>query len=312
MLDGRASAPDVGRAERECRVLVVDDDPFALFAIETQIQNLGYTTVTAQGGQEALERLDAADIGLVVLDRVMPDLDGLDVVRQMKRRTALKNVPVVMVTGTDDPDEMRNGIEAGVFYYLQKPVDVRILASVLSAALRRAREFDALNHGGSDTLGFELTQAAKFRVRNLSEAESLSGFLANYFAVPERALPGIGALLVNAVEHGLCGIGFDRKGELLRDGIWRSEVDRIVSSLPADRGIDVTFVRRAEGDVLSVSDGGKGFDWRDRLRLDGTRSVGSHGRGLVQARTLSFDKLSFNEVGNQAVGLINNRTDLKW
>ncbi|WOI56218.1 response regulator [Palleronia sp. LCG004] len=295
------------------RVLIVDDDPFILLALGGQVADLGYAALSAESGREALKLLAAhADIGLVLLDRVMPEMDGVEVVRKMKAEAATRNIPVIMVTGTDDPAEIRMGIEAGVFYHLAKPVDTGVLASVMSAALRRARELSELAKGGSDTLGFALTRAARFEIRTLSEAESLSGFLANHFTVPERVLPGIGALLVNAIEHGLCGIGYEAKGRLLRDGIWREEVDRRAAACPADRLVQVAFMRREDGDVISVTDPGPGFHWRDYMSIDTSRSASTHGRGLLQARTLSFDLLRFNATGNQAVGVVRNGKELEW
>ena len=125
-------------------------------------------------------------------------------------------------------------------------------------------------------------------------------------------LPGIAALLVNGVEHGLCGIGFDRKGELLRTGNWRREVDRLCRAQPAERAVEVTFGRREDGDIFAVTDPGPGFDWKAASALETSGAGSSHGRGLIQARRMSFDKLTFNAAGNQAVGIVHHRSELEW
>lgn len=293
------------------RILAVDDDQMALFLVESQIGGLGYEVATALNGRAALEILQKQRFDLVLLDRMMPEMDGLAVVHRMKAEPALKDIPIIMVTGADDHEQIREGIEAGVFYYLVKPAKPALLASVISAAFRKRAETDRLKSGGSDLEGFRLLEAARFSFRSLSEAEALAGFIANIFDEPDRALPGLGALLINAVEHGICRIGFEKKGELLLDGVWREEVDRLTETWSGSPAL-VSVARKDGGVAVSVSDPGPGFNWRDFVGFDATRSTKSHGRGIAQARVTSFDRIAFNKAGNEVVAFAKKSLELDW
>lgn len=303
-----ASPEDVGP-----RILAVDDDEMARFLLQTLLPKLGYSVRTASGGDEALAILEAeAGFAAILLDREMPGKDGIATTRMIKADPALERIPIIMVTGSTAPEEVQEGIEAGVFYYLPKPVNERVLSSVVAAALRQHAQTEILLKGGNETRGFELTTAAKFTFRSLDEAESLAGFVANYFPDPERSIEGIGALLINAVEHGICGIGLERKGKLLAGGLWREAVDRMLSKLPVTRTASAAVSRKETGVTLVVSDPGNGFDWRQFTTIDMSRSSASHGRGILRARSFAFDAVDYNAAGNQVLAFVRAKERFEW
>ncbi|SLN69427.1 hypothetical protein AQS8620_03275 [Aquimixticola soesokkakensis] len=293
-------------------ILAVDDDPVALTMIEALLQRLGYATQSARSGEDALERLGAGfEPSVILLDREMPGLNGIDVVRRLKESRDLARIPVIMVTGSDDPDEIREGIDAGVFYYLQKPTDARILSSVLTAALRQAEQSAMLMVDKKSTRGFELTEATKMTFRTMEDAAALAGFVANYFSDPDRCVDGIAALLFNAVEHGICGIGFEEKGRLLDDGRLRDEIRTRLSDKPDSHAV-ATVSRRADGVFLLVDDPGNGFDWREYTAIEISRSGASHGRGIARAKATAFDELKYNETGTRAIAFMRTSADFDW
>ena len=294
------------------KVLAVDDDPTALIMMEGLLARLGYDVATASGGQQAIDLLKSTPVAAILLDREMPGLDGIGTVRALKTDTRLARIPVIMVTGANDPDSVREGIEAGVFYYLEKPADAKLLSSVLSAALRQSAESSSLTAGEESTRGFDLTDSAKFRFRTVQDATALAGFIANYFPDPERVLEGAAALLFNAVEHGLYGLGYDAKGAALHSGTYTAELARRLDDLPAETHATAAVLRRKDNTILAVSDPGPGFDWRSYIDLDTSRSGATHGRGIMRARALSFDELRFSTAGNQVVGIMREREEFEW
>lgn len=98
-------------------VLVVDDDPVIRRFVRAVLEPVGYRVEEAASGQDALACIDELRPGVVVLDVMMPDLTGVDVVRQVGGGT----VKVLMLTAVDDPDVERESIEAGAVGYLTKP-----------------------------------------------------------------------------------------------------------------------------------------------------------------------------------------------
>ena len=301
-------------ADRPIRVLAVDDDRVGLMYLERQIRDLGYETVTAGHGQAAWEMLDADpnSVDVMVLDREMPVLDGMALASRIQGDARLRRTPIIMLTGADRPEQMREGIDAGVFYYLTKPLDSVLLRSVLNAATRQvAKQRTLRSELQQQRRGFELIQTCKFTLCTLDEAELLSVFMASCFPDPERTLPGLAALLTNAIEHGSAGIGYDAKTELLNDGSWRETVERRIENAP-DKTVDAVLARKTDGIYVVITDQGDGFQWQEFLSIDPSRAGDNHGRGIAQARMLSFDKLTYNAKGNQVVGFVRHLQELEW
>ncbi|WP_157982333.1 response regulator [Oceanicella sp. SM1341] len=300
------------------RILVVDDDELTRFYLEGLLADLGYDVDCARSGEEALAALarfeagQGQGYGVILLDRVMTGMSGMEVLARLAFLPGARHVPVIMVTGSNAPEEVREAIEAGVFYYLPKPVEAGLLASVVGAALRQAGQRARLTAGTEDDTGFRLATAAKFAYSSLAEAEKLAGFCANFFPDPERSIGGIAALMVNAVEHGICGIGFALKGELIRNGTLAEEIERRCAARAGGRPVEVTVVRRAADVALSVTDPGPGFDWREFMEFERVKPMMTHGRGIIEAKISGFDKLVFNEAGNQAIASVTTRSSIEW
>lgn len=308
--------PFAQRRDRPLTILSVEDDDLEREFLGEQIARLGHRTIQAENGERAMSALlkNHENIDIVLMDRQMPGMDGLTAVRQIKENPKLRRIPVVMITGTAGRAEMQESLEAGVFYYLTKPVDENVLRSVLIAAAREARQNRILADGFRHRQnGFSMIQICKFSFRTLEDAESLAAFAAQSFPDPERVLPGLGELLINAVEHGIFEIGYDRKTVLLNDDSWRAEVERRQGLEEyKNRAAELLITRQDGGVYAIVSDHGKGFEWWRYLTIDPARAEDNHGRGIAQAATVSFDKLSYNEAGNQAIAFVGEHKDLEW
>ncbi len=300
------------------RILVVDDDRIMLMMLEQTLKKQGYRVVTAASGEEALSlmRSDGENIDSVILDREMPGLSGLEVVDKMKSDHALANIPVIMLTGSGDPEQIKQGIESGVFYYLIKPAGDSILSSVINSALREGRQKKTLiAQIHRQNAALKAVNACTVNVRTLTEAEDTASFLAGCFPEPERVVTGLLELLVNAIEHGNLGINYEEKAKLIAKNQWRKEIER-KAEIPAyrDKTAEVSFQRKPEVCILQITDSGKGFDWRKYWQIDPARATASHGRGIARARMISFDKMIYNEAGNQVTVAVRNSpaSTFKW
>lgn len=304
------------KTERPMNILAVEDDLFSMNFLKAQIVELGHKVVTAEDGKKAIDILKSSkgSIDVVLMDREMPVMDGLSAIRQMKQDYALRNIPVIMVTSADTMAEMQEGLDAGVFYYLTKPVKEEMLRSVLSAAVREAQQTKTLQEElGRHKTSFGLIDTCRFRFRTLDEAESLSAFMANCFDEPSRVLPGLGELLINAVEHGNLGIGYEHKSELVENGTWRAEIRRLESAPEhQNKFVDATIAHKEDGIYVVITDQGEGFEWKKFLQIDPARAGDNHGRGIAQARAVSFDKLTYNPLGNQVVAFVGKERRLEW
>jgi len=108
------------------RLLIVDDEPINI-QILSSILGDDYTLSAATNGSKALELARAQMPDLILLDMVMPDIDGLEVCRQLKRDEATQGIPVIFVTGMSDPDSEERGLDAGAVDYISKPVSPPIV-----------------------------------------------------------------------------------------------------------------------------------------------------------------------------------------
>jgi two-component system response regulator MprA len=122
------------------RVLVVDDDPDVREAVETALELEGHRVMGAADGLEALKRLGQAEYDAVVLDVLMPNLDGFEVCRRL--RAAGNRTPILIVTARDSEEDTIRGLDLGADDYLVKPFALGELLARVRALLRRTRPAD--------------------------------------------------------------------------------------------------------------------------------------------------------------------------
>src|SRR5262245_8438033 len=116
-------------------ILLVDDEEAVQKLLAYPLERDGYRVVQARDGDEALRQFDEHAIDLVVLDLMLPKLDGLEV---CKRLRAVSHVPIIMLTARDDEVDKVLGLELGADDYITKPFSIREFRSRIKAALRRA------------------------------------------------------------------------------------------------------------------------------------------------------------------------------
>lgn len=302
--------------DKKGRVLAVEDETTSLAILAGLLEELGYEVLEANLGREALDIVEreAATLDVIVLDKVMPEMDGLEVVSRLKDDPKARHIPIVMVTGSTKPEEVKEGIDAGVFYYLTKPYEDDVFKSVLTSAMREAdRRSNLKTELKKHQTSFGFIDRAEFTIQKLEEAEDLACFIANCFPNPETALPGLASLLVNAVEHGNLNIGYEAKSAMLAAGKWRESVDsRLEEGAFKNRKVKVTLTRTKEQVSVTIRDEGNGFDWAQYLEIDPARALHAHGRGIAQANKISFDELHFNEKGNEVTAISNVGSGIKW
>jgi len=118
------------------RILIVDDEPFNVDLLEQQLAEQGYRTIVATDGAQALERLAAEAPDLVLLDWMMPGMDGLEVLRRMRAEPRWAAVPVIMLTARGSTEDKVRALDAGADDYVTKPTDEAELWARIRAHLR--------------------------------------------------------------------------------------------------------------------------------------------------------------------------------
>jgi DNA-binding response OmpR family regulator len=122
-------------AEPKATVLVVDDEPIVRQVVATYLRQEGHPTLEASDGRTALELIERSDPGLVVLDVMLPGIDGLEVCRTIRRRS---DTPVIMLTARGEEADRIVGLDLGADDYVTKPFSPRELVARVRSVLRRS------------------------------------------------------------------------------------------------------------------------------------------------------------------------------
>jgi two-component system alkaline phosphatase synthesis response regulator PhoP len=122
------------------KILIIDDDARLVKNVETYLKDFGYRIDSALNGAEGLRKVQVLQPDLVLLDLMMPGLDGLEVCREIRKDNS---VPIIMLTARGEESDVVSGLEVGADDYLTKPFSLRELAARVKAALRRVKAAEA-------------------------------------------------------------------------------------------------------------------------------------------------------------------------
>jgi len=117
------------------RIMVVDDDPDTVTVLTRYLQREGFATLEALSGAQCLKLVGENHVDVILLDLMMPEMDGFQVVRALKNNPATAEIPVIMITARDDIESRSEGMRVGVSDFLAKPVFRKQLANRIKAQL---------------------------------------------------------------------------------------------------------------------------------------------------------------------------------
>jgi len=155
------------------RLLVVDDNEMNRDLLSRRLQNYGYETDIAENGVQALERLADSEFDLVLLDVMMPDMNGYQVLEAMQADKGLNDIPVVMVSALDEVESAVRCIELGAEDYLHKPINAVLLKTKVAAILEKKylRKREKEMHLEIENHNRYLEQRVQEQVRDISIAQ---------------------------------------------------------------------------------------------------------------------------------------------
>ncbi len=119
------------------KILVVDDEEDILELVRYNLAREGYTVTCAASGEEALKASVSGSIDLIILDLMLPGIDGLEVARRLKKNSGTKDTPIIMLTAKGEEADIVTGLELGADDYVTKPFSPRILIARIKAVIRR-------------------------------------------------------------------------------------------------------------------------------------------------------------------------------
>ncbi len=117
------------------KILAVDDEPDVLLIVQTGLEVEGFDVVTARNGREALEQARAEKPDVILLDVMMPEMDGFEVLGKLKEDDDTAMIPVIMLTGVSEKSKIQNALMGGTEYYIVKPFEFDELLNKVRQAL---------------------------------------------------------------------------------------------------------------------------------------------------------------------------------
>jgi two-component system alkaline phosphatase synthesis response regulator PhoP len=126
------------------KILIVEDEKDIVKMLEYNLKKEGFRTISAQDGEDALEYAVREHPDLIILDLMLPGMDGLEVCKELKKETKTASIPIIMLTAKAQESDKVVGLELGADDYVTKPFSPRELIARIKAVLRRAKEKDKL------------------------------------------------------------------------------------------------------------------------------------------------------------------------
>lgn len=292
------------------RILLVDDHPQAMKLLTMLAKKAGYQYETAADGAEALDKVTSAKPGYfsaIVSDRMMPKMDGMALLKTIKQNSDYQHIPFILQTALSDADSVQEGIKAGAFYYLTKPLNLDVVEKVIASAIIDFEAHTALM-GELETVkdSFALIEEATFQFKTVSEAKKLAAAISILAEKPAKAVLGLYELMVNAVEHGNLGITYDEKTRLIQTHTLIEEIKRR-QRLPenADKRVRIRLKIDTECLQVEITDMGQGFDFEPYLTFSPERMMDNHGRGIMIANGIGFRHLEYRNQGRTVLCELN-------
>ncbi len=289
-------------------ILIVDDSSVARTTLWEHLEPAGHRMEMAENGVHAWEMLNRSPgkYHAVLLDRIMPEMDGIELLKKMKSQPSLNNLPVIMQTASRESHEIKEGIKAGAYYYLTKPYSKEAVRLITAAAVNDFKRHKMFSERQTNNLSNDSRRGENhYHFRTLEEAQIISELLSRECPCPEKAVAGLWELIINAVEHGNLGITYGEKTRLIQEGKWEEEIHRRLSMSPySARKATVTIEKSINEIRFRVKDEGEGFDWMPYMEISPERAFDTHGRGIAMSRHKSFYYLEYVGKGNEVVASV--------
>ena len=215
------------------KILVVDDTPANVKLLSGLLEFNGYKVVTAASGAEALGKVETEQPDLVLLDIMMPGMNGYEVCRTIRKNPATEILPVVMVTSLDPTEERINGLQAGADDFLAKPVDEQELLVRIRSLLRIKELYDTVQVQSAQLS--EWNRTLEQRVQDQVEQIGRLGRLKRFFSpqLAELIIAGGTDDPLKAHRREVTVVSLDLRGFTSFTEI--SEPEEVISVLPTGR-----------------------------------------------------------------------------
>ena len=283
------------------QILAVDDDP-KIHAIMTRLlrRASGYSLTLASSGDEALSLLRQNTFDSVLLDRMMPGMDGLTLLQKIKEDASLAHIPVILQTAMGQTYDVKEGVKNGAFYYITKPMPPKNeFFAIVNAAVDDNRRFLFIREALKAKISDLPVSGKTIYFRTQEEARDLAILLSRLCPNSETVALVLTELLLNAIEHGNLGVHCEEKKAMLLNGTWHVEIKQRFALLEnLDKKATISFTITDHKIQFLIKDEGRGFDWSDFLTIKNERAIYPNARGIAMSCSFNAGLIEYSGNGN--------------
>lgn len=288
-------------------LLVIDNNQDNIHFLRDILANKPYDLEITANGENGFKCLleNPERYSAVILGQDIEHINGIKLLHRINSSSAIKTIPVIVEASTGTLEEMETCIRAGARYYIPQPIDEIIMPEIIATAIRDQARYSAAEQAVLGAKPINTLIRAEFKLQNLTEAQSVANLIAGECPNPRLAAVGITEMLINAIEHGNLGISYAEKTKLHEKEEWLLEINRrLLKPENLSKFVTVIFDKTVSHINIRITDEGNGFNWRDYQTLDSKRVFDNHGRGIVMARSLTFESLIYHDKGNDVECII--------
>ncbi|MDH5581928.1 MAG: ATP-binding protein [Bdellovibrionales bacterium] len=312
------------------KILILDEGTFTEKLLLSILHKDNYDIQTHLEVKLAIKSLKTipSSYEAIVINTNCKDINYIDFKNKVKNDPDLAGIPIIQIEKDNDINlDTKNLILSDItilkqeimdkddpnIFHLATPLNpsiIRPLLSTLKELNKEKRRIRSFFEGKKS--GIDLIEQIKLTIKKHEEANTIADYLALYCPHFENARSGLKELLYNAIEHGNYEIGYDLKGTLLLEGTFEEELQkRIKDSKYKNRKVDILLEKRKEGIYIQITDEGKGFESKRYMEVSPSRATHNHGRGISLCYKVYFDKLAYNDKGNQVTCFMSNRKKVR-
>lgn len=280
-------------------ILAIDDEEDNIFIVNKIINdNLSQfcNCISFESSIKAWEFIynNPLSVNVIILDQMMPFIDGIDFAKKVNNIDLLKGIPIIMQSGKIGIYNHQNALEAGAYYYLDKPFSPDKLLSMVEVIIQ-----DIL-------LKYELAEKIKhsqcptehnFEVSNFEEAKILVSKLSKLTHNHINSAISLLKLIENSIEHNILGIGYNKKLNLLEQRKYKAELNSLMNKKNSTQTVKVSWEKIGNKIKFIIGNEGQNFLWKNYLYYSEERICDINGRGISFANK-NFLSLKYLTSGN--------------
>lgn len=295
-------------AEKKCDYILTFNKENSFNEIEENLNGISANLLKATEINHFYDLLSKKEetVNVIVIDSEDNET-SINILKKLKNHKSWSHIPAILLTSQREDQEIVHCVDAGVYYCLHKPYSPDLFRSVMNKAIKDYTNYMVYIQ---KVKSFEITHLIKegfMEYKSLKEGYAIADWLASMCAnqAREDIVVGFIELLTNAVEHGNLGIGYDEKSDLMKKGNYINHiVQQIESDDHKDKFVRIDFKRSDEALTVTITDMGKGFDYKKYLVFDKRRLFHTHGKGIYMANKLYFNSIEYHDPGNSVTVIV--------